>query len=97
VVLLSVGRQLGLLMNKKQQKILDAIFEDPIRANIGWRDLESLFVALDAEVTQGSGSRVRVALNGARATFHKPHPEKVVCKGAVRSARDFLSQAGITP
>jgi hypothetical protein len=81
-------------MNRKQQKTREAVFEDPVRANVDWRDLESLFVALDAAVSQGSGSRVRVALNGARAIFHKPHPEKEVSKGAVSSARDFLGQAG---
>ena len=45
-------------------------------SNIPWSDVEALFVALGAEVTEGHGSRVRVALNGVRAVFHRPHPEK---------------------
>ena len=61
--------------------------------NIGWHDVESLLSALGAEVSQGRGSRVRVVLNGVRATFHEPHPEKEIGKGAVRSLRDFLISA----
>jgi hypothetical protein len=84
-----------LLMNKKQTRTLEAIFEDPVRANVDWRDVESLFKGLGAEVTEGSGSRVRVALNGVRAVFHEPHPEKEVGKGMMRSVRGFLREAGV--
>ncbi len=31
---------------------------------------------MGAEITEGRGSRVRVALKGVRAVFHRPHPEK---------------------
>ena len=40
-----------------------------------------------AEITEGEGSRVRIALNGVRAVFHRPHPQKETDKGAVRSMR----------
>ncbi|WP_308189086.1 MULTISPECIES: type II toxin-antitoxin system HicA family toxin [Nostoc] len=30
-----------------------------------------------------------------RATFHRPHPEKETDKGAVKSMRRFLTEAGI--
>jgi hypothetical protein len=50
---------------------------------------------LGAEVTEGSGSRVRIALNGVRSVFHRPHPEKEVDKGAVKSIRRFLLEAGV--
>ena len=82
-------------MNKKNSETLSAIFADPVRANIAWRDVESLFVALGAEVTEGRGSRVRVALNDVRAVFHEPHPEKEISKATVRSVREFLENAGI--
>jgi hypothetical protein len=52
-------------------KALEAIFEKPERANIAWRDVETLFIALGAEVSEGSGSRVRVALKDVRAVFHR--------------------------
>jgi len=53
--------------------------------------------ALGAEITQGAGSRVRIALNGVRAVFHRPHPHKETDKGAIRSLRRFLTEAGVTP
>jgi len=53
--------------------------------------------ALGAEITEGGGSRVRIALNGVRAVFHRPHPQKETDKGAIRSLRRFLTEAGVTP
>jgi len=82
-------------MNKKQTKSLEAVFEDPVRASVEWRDVESLLIALGAEVTEARGSRVKVALNGIRSVFHRPHPEKEVGKGAIRALRDFLVEAGV--
>ncbi len=82
-------------MNKKHRKTLEAIFTNPIRANILWKDVESLFLALDAEISEGSGSRVRVALNGVRAVFHRPHPQKETKKAAAKSVRRFLHEAGV--
>ncbi len=84
-------------MNKKQERILQAIFEHPVRADIEWRDVESLLLAVGAEITEGRGSRKRVALNGVRATFHEPHPQKELKKGAVSAVRDFLAEAQIEP
>ena len=82
-------------MDNKQIKTLSSIFEMPVRSNINWTDIESLFIALGAEISEGSGSRVRVYLNGARAVFHRPHPEKEIDKGAVGSIKKFLTGAGI--
>ncbi len=84
-------------LNTRQQRTLAAIYTHPERSDILWQDVEGLFVALGAEVSEGSGSRVRVALNGVRAVFHRPHPERVANKGAVRSVRRFLDQAGVKP
>jgi hypothetical protein len=82
-------------LNSKQTKTLKAIFETPTRADILWSDIERLLQALGAEITQGRGSRVRVSLNGERAVFHEPHPEKETDKGAVKSVREFLENARI--
>jgi hypothetical protein len=84
-------------MNRKQQGTLLSIFEDPVRSNVIWADIESLLKAAGAEITEGSGSRVRIALNGVRAVFHRPHPQKETDKGALKSMRRFLMQAGINP
>ena len=61
-------------LNKKQQKTLVKLFEQPVRSDISWKDIESLLLALGAEISEGRGSRVRVALNGVRAVFHRAHP-----------------------
>jgi hypothetical protein len=82
-------------MNKKQRQTLKRIFERPERADISWPDIESLFIALGADISEGRGSRVRVALNEVRAVFHRPHPKRVTNKGAVKSVRRFLQEAGV--
>jgi hypothetical protein len=84
-------------MNHKQRQTLEAIFDDPVRSNIPWRDIEAMLKAAGAEITEGKGSRVRIALNGVRAVFHRPHPQKETDKGAVHSLRRFLTEAGVTP
>ena len=84
-------------MDSKHQKTLEAIFEKPERANILWRDIEALLIALGAEITDGNGSRRRVVLKGVRAVFHRPHPRKETDKGAVKSVRRFLEAAGVKP
>ncbi len=73
------------------------MFATPARASIALRDIEALFVACGAEISEGQGSRVRVALHGVRAVFHRPHPQKETDKGAVKSVRRFLTEAEITP
>ncbi|WP_076790615.1 type II toxin-antitoxin system HicA family toxin [Chlorobium sp. KB01] len=82
-------------MHKRQQKILDRIFENPVRSDVQWSDIENLLQALGAELSEGKGSRVRMVLNGVRAVFHRPHPQKETDKGALQSMRRFLKEAGV--
>ena len=82
-------------MNAKNRKTFTTIFQEPVRSDLNWKEIENLFKALGAEVTEGSGSRVRVALNGVRAVFHRPHPQKVTDRGALKSVRRFLITAGV--
>ena len=84
-------------MQAKHQRTQEAIFAQPVRANIAWNDIEGLLIALGAEVTESRGSRVRVALKGVRAVFHRPHPQKETDKGAIRSMQRFLTEAGFKP
>lgn len=84
-------------MNNKQRKTLVDIFTDPVRGTIPWTDIENLLLACGARRSEGNGSRVRFALNGVLATFHRPHPERTTDKGAVRSVRRFLENAGVRP
>ena len=84
-------------MNSRQRKTLVSIFDDPVRSGIKWGDIESLFRGLGAEISEGRGSRVRIALSGIRMVFHRPHPEPTTDKGALKSVRRFLTEAGVTP
>lgn len=84
-------------MNQKRQRVLEAIFKVPTQSNVIWKDCEKLLVALGAEISEGEGSRVRIALNGVKAVFHRPHPKKEIDKGALVSLRRFLENAGVEP
>jgi len=54
-------------MNSKHKKTLELLFRNPINAGIPWDDIKSLFATLGAELSEGTGSRLRVKLNGVRA------------------------------
>lgn len=82
-------------MNKKHRQTLKTIFENPVKTNILWQDVEKLLEALGAELSEGRGSRIRIALNGVRAVFHRPHPRKETDKGAIVSMRRFLTEAEV--
>ncbi|MDX1736695.1 MAG: type II toxin-antitoxin system HicA family toxin [Alphaproteobacteria bacterium] len=84
-------------MNSKHQKTLVAIFDEPVRSNVKWADIEKLFAACGAEISEGRGSRMRVSLNDIDAVFHRPHPKPDTDKGALKSVRRFLEMAGVNP
>ena len=84
-------------MNKKQKKTLESIFKTPVPSNVKWDDIESLLLNLNADISEGSGSRVRIELNGIKAVFHRPHPKRETDKGALVSVRRFLINAGVKP
>ena len=84
-------------MNSRHRRTLGRIFEEPTPADLRWRDIEAVLRAAGAEVSEGAGSRVRVALGGARAVFHRPHPRPETRRGLVRAVRDFLVAAGVRP
>lgn len=81
----------SIFMNAKNQKTWDAIFAEPVRANVRWSDVESLILALGGTLSEGNGSRVRVRLGDNEAVFHRPHPKPETDKGAVKAVRRFLS------
>ena len=73
----------------------EEIFKNPVQSDIEWQEIESLLKSLGANISEGNGSRVRIELNGQRAVFHRPHPEKVTDKGAIKSMRRFWDNAGV--
>ena len=85
----------GESVNSKQQRTLEAIFHEPTKADIPWKDIESLLRGLGAEMREGRGSRVRVMLKNVVAVFHRPHPQPATNKGAVESMREFLIRSRV--
>jgi len=52
-----------------------------------WRKIDALFIALGAEKDDGTtGSVVTFFLNGKRADFHKPHPNKEALRYRVKES-----------
>ncbi|MFT7723666.1 MAG: type II toxin-antitoxin system HicA family toxin [Roseateles sp.] len=84
-------------MKRKHQRTLELIFARPVSGNVPWRDIESLFVELGAEVSEREGSRVAVVLFEEVRVFHRPHPSPDTDKGAVASVRKWLEQHGVEP
>ena len=81
----------------RHERTLRDVFADPVKSSIRWVDIEAMFRHHGAEISEGAGSRVRVVLNGVRAVFHRPHPKRETDRGAVRSVRRFLIEAGVRP
>jgi len=84
-------------MNKRHERTLAAIFTDPVSGSIKWRDIETLLVSLGAQVSEGSGSRVRFTINGQTLFLHRPHPSPDARRWMIRDIRDFLTIVGIRP
>jgi hypothetical protein len=83
-------------VNSKHRKTLEAIFSDPVRSNIHYKDLEGMFVGLGAEVYPNrAGSRVAIVLNERKYSYHRPHPENEIGRKTVKDVRDFLTAAGV--
>ena len=56
-------------MPKKHDRTLAAIFSVPLPANVKWRDVEAVFVALGSQLVEGRGSRVTVFSTKQRRPF----------------------------
>lgn len=84
-------------MNNRHRKTLAAVFTNPPNGNVEWRHIEALLLALGASKDEGQGSAVTFVLNGRRADFHRPHPNKEALRYRVKAVREFLISAGIEP
>lgn len=84
-------------ISDKHRKTLAAVFARPVSPSIKWADIESLFVALDAEIEEREGSRISVTLGYETQVFHRPHPKPETDKGAVNAIRKWLEKLGYYP
>ena len=86
-----------LIMKKRHYATLSKIFARPVSGSIRWSDIESLFIALGAELSEREGSRIGVFLFGEVRVFHRPHPTPNTDKGAVVSIKKWLESHGVKP
>jgi len=77
--------------------LLKAVFQDPINANIHWREVESLLHHLGAKIEPTHGARFRVVLNQVEFILHHPHQGSECSKQDIKQLREHLAHAGITP
>ena len=84
-------------MKKRHSFTLKLIFARPVNGSIRWADIEALFVALGAEVSEREGSRIGVFLFGEVRVFHRQHPSPDTDKSAVVSIRKWLDEHGVKP
>jgi hypothetical protein len=68
-----------------------------VSGSIKWADIEKMFIALGAEVSEREGSRVAVFLFNEVRVFHRPHSTPNTDKGAVSSIRKWLESQGVAP
>jgi hypothetical protein len=84
-------------MKKRHRATLELIFARPASGSIRWAEIEALFVALGAEISEREGSRIGVFLFEEIRVFHRPHPSPDTDKGAVASIRKWLDEHGVRP
>ena len=84
-------------MSHKHQALLSTIFQDPLPANIHWREVESLLSHLGATIEPSHGARFKVSLNTASDFLHHPHHNNECSRDLLKQVREFLAHAGISP
>jgi hypothetical protein len=82
-------------MNHKHRKTLHALFAHPEAANLSPIDVNHVLEGLGAELSERSGAKYAVALNGHSAAFH--HAGHALTKEEVRQVRKFIETAGVDP
>lgn len=80
-------------MKRRHTKTLTAMLDKRTRGNLKWREVESMFRALGAEIHERRGSSVIIKLNEEVETVHRPHPRPECGRGLIRRMRAFLKRA----
>ena len=84
-------------MKRKHQTTLEQIYLRPTSGTTPCKDVEALFKALGADVSERAGSRVAVVLFDEVRVFHRPHPSPNTDKGAIASIRKWLEENEVKP
>ena len=82
-------------MNHRHRKVLHQIFAHPINPNLHFRDIETIFSELGADVGHSGSGKLHVKLNGHVANFHVA--SHGLPKQEVIQVRKFFEGCGIDP
>lgn len=82
-------------MNHRHRKVLHALFDHPVSANVDFKKVEAMLRELGAEIDNRTGARIGVSLNGRIGVFH--HADHSLAKDEVVRLRHFLTECGIDP
>jgi hypothetical protein len=83
-------------MSHKHAHLLRSIFEDPLPANVHWREIESLLKHLGADIDPLHGARFKITLNKVEAFLHHPHNSSTCSRTDIKAVRELLAHAGVT-
>jgi hypothetical protein len=78
----------------QRERLLSALFRSSPPPNLCWSELTKLLIRLGAQIRQGRGSTISVALNEHRAYLSLPHPSLKVDRGALETVRTLVQEAG---
>ncbi len=84
-------------MSHKHDTLMHAIFQDPLPANIHWRELESLLNHLGVHMEPSHGARFKVTLHAVSDFVHHPHNNSACSRDLLKQVRTFLANAGVSP
>lgn len=84
-------------MRGKHRRTLERMRTRPTPADIRWTDLVAMLQAAGVQVSERSGSRVLLKQDAERMIVHRPHPTRVLGRGAVRAIVAFLDAGGVEP
>jgi len=82
-------------MNSKQRNTFAKIFDNPVRKNIKWTDVEKLIVSVGGSIKQADGSRIRIDLAEYSLNIHTQHPHKELKPYQVRAIRKLFVERGL--
>lgn len=84
-------------LRTRHRRTLERMFARPTPSDIRWAEVEALLRALDVEIGQRAGSRVRLSRDGKGIVVHEPHPSPHLLRSTVREIAAFLSDIGVSP
>lgn len=83
-------------LNSDQQKIYDAIWDEPITRKLKFSKVDGLLSSIcEKRISRKGSPNVAFAHNGESWGMHRPHPDKGLKTPYIRQIRIFLIDSGL--